>query len=50
MPTLLSYDTHCIEIKGPMGDFCERGNEYSGSTKCWGVLEQLHKWRPLKPG
>jgi hypothetical protein len=29
---------------------CERGNEPSGSIKCWEVLEQLHNWQLLKKG
>jgi hypothetical protein len=28
----------------------ERGNERSGSIKCWEVLEWLHNWRLLKKG
>jgi hypothetical protein len=28
----------------------EDGNEPSGSTKCWEVLEWLHNWRLLKKG
>jgi hypothetical protein len=29
---------------------CERGNEPSGSIKCWEVLEWLHNWQLLKKG
>jgi hypothetical protein len=29
---------------------CERGNELSGSIKCWEVLEWLHNWQLLKKG
>jgi hypothetical protein len=29
---------------------CERGNEPSGSIKCWDVLEWLHNWQLLKKG
>jgi hypothetical protein len=25
-------------------------NEFSGSVKCWEVLEWLHNWRLLKKG
>jgi hypothetical protein len=27
---------------------CEHGNEPSGSTKCWKILEQLRDWPLLK--
>jgi hypothetical protein len=27
---------------------CERGNELSGSTKGWVILEYLNDWRLLK--
>jgi hypothetical protein len=29
---------------------CERGNEPSGSIKCWEVLERLRNWQLLKKG
>jgi hypothetical protein len=35
---------------GPVEDSCEHGNEPSGSTKYWEVLEWLHNWRLLKKG
>jgi hypothetical protein len=27
---------------------CERGNELSGSIKCWETTEWLHNWWPLE--
>jgi hypothetical protein len=32
------------------GGSCERGNEPSGSIKCWEVPEWLHNWQLLKKG
>jgi hypothetical protein len=29
---------------------CEHGNEHSGSTKRWKILEELHNWQLLKKG
>jgi hypothetical protein len=34
--------------EGQVEGSCESGNEPSGSVKCWEVLEQLLKWRPLE--
>jgi hypothetical protein len=36
--------------KGPVEGSCEHGNEPSGSTKCWQILQWLHNWRRLKKG
>jgi hypothetical protein len=33
-----------VEVEGS----CERGNEPSGSIKCWESTELLHNWRPLE--
>jgi hypothetical protein len=35
-----------IEMEGS----CERGNEPSGSIKCWEVLEWMYNWQLLKKG
>jgi hypothetical protein len=32
------------------GTFVNAIIETSGPVKCWGVLEWLHKWRPLQRG
>ena len=33
-----------------VADTCERGNEPSGSMKCWGFLDQLQTSQLLKKG
>jgi hypothetical protein len=35
---------------GIVEDSCERGNEPSGSIKCWEIIEELNDLRLLKKG